>query len=308
MDRMIKRFGIKGAYGAEDMRETRKMFLGNVFIEPDFTDEKRIQVLRVRQSPLTRITVVDQNPEKAANMANAIVEELKIFINNIAISEAAQRRLFFEEQLKEVSDAVIESEEEIKVFQERTGLIKMDAQTDMVINKVANLQAQITANEIQRQVMESYTTSDNPDYQRVSETIKALKKELAKLEANEKNSRDNQTPTSTIPALGLEYKRILRQLRFNETLYEIMIKQYEAAKLDESKEAALIQVIDKAVPPEVPSRMRRWGGMKALGVVVFALFFSCFLAFFMEFHERSSRNGENSERLETLKKYLSFKK
>jgi uncharacterized protein involved in exopolysaccharide biosynthesis len=104
--------------------------------------------------------------------------------------------------------------------------------------------------------------------------------------------------------LGLEYKRKFRDLKFYETMNEILVKQYEMARIDESKDAFMIQVIDKAVPPAKESSTRIWGGSKALSSTVLAFIFSCFLAFFMEYREKSAKN----EKFETLKGYLSFRK
>jgi uncharacterized protein involved in exopolysaccharide biosynthesis len=308
-NRLIERFNLKKRYTAEGEKEkVYKLFWENVYIEPSFDNTGRFRLNRGPNSPLIRISVVDQNPEKAAEIANAIVEELKNFVNNIAISEASQRRLFFEEHLRQAHEALLKSEEDIKTFQEKTGIFRVEAQTGMTIQKIASLQGQITAKEIELQVMKSYSTTGNPDVQRVEETIKALKKELSKLEANENYSKDMIIPSGTIPALGLEYTRIYRQLKFNETLYEIMVKQYEAAKIDEAKDATIIQVIDRAVPPEKPNKTRTWGGRKALGVTFLIFVFSCFLAFFFEYRERASQDKGSNERIETLKRYLSFKK
>jgi uncharacterized protein involved in exopolysaccharide biosynthesis len=303
-DRIIERFKLKELYRAKDLEATRKKFFNNLTIQPDFTDKSRVSLLKGPQSPLMRIFVRNQDPEKAASIANAIVEELKSFIRNFAITEASQRRLFFEEQLKQTREALIKAEDDIKTFQEKTGLLKVDTQTSITIEKIAGLQAQITAKEVELQVMRSYSTSSNPDFQRVEETIKVLKSELAKLGANTNIGKNLIIPTGTIPSLGLEYQRKFRELKFNETLNEILVKQYELAKIDESKDAFLIQVIDKAVPPEKKKTTRTWGGSKALSTTVFAFLFSCFLAFFMEYREKAPKN----ERLATLKGYLSFRK
>jgi capsule polysaccharide export protein KpsE/RkpR len=301
-DRIIERFRLKESYGSEGMEKTRKKFSENITIEPDFTNKSPLSFRGV-QSPLMKIFVRDKNPERATNIANAIVEELQKFINNIAISEASQRRLFFEEQLRQAREALIKAEDDIKTFQEKTGLLKVETQTAMTIEKVANLQAQITAKEIDLQVMRSYSTVSNPDVQKVEETIKVLKNELAKLGANTNYGKNSIIPTGTIPSLGLEYQRKFRELKFNETLYDILAKQYESAKIDEAKDAFLIQIIDKAVPPDKETTVRKFGLKKALATTSFAFFFSCFLAFFMEYREKATKN----ERLETLKGYLSFK-
>jgi uncharacterized protein involved in exopolysaccharide biosynthesis len=306
--KIIERFKLKELYRAKELKKARIKFLEHLTIEPDFTDKKnQASLLKGLQGPeslLTKISFRDQDPERAANIANAIVEELKIFLNNIAISEASRRRLFFEEQLKNTRKDLNSSEDDMKMFQEKTGLLKVDTQTTITIEKIAGLQAQITAKEIELEVMRSYSTASNPDFQRVEETIKVLKNELAKLGANKDYGKNLIIPTGTIPSLGLDYQRKFRELKFNETLYEIMVKQYELAKIDESKDTVLIQVIDKAVPPDQKNTTRTWGGKKALASIVFAFLFSCFLAFYMEYREKAPKN----ERLETLKGYLSFRK
>lgn len=303
-DRLMNRFNIKKAKGTEDTEDARRDFLKRIKITPDFTDKKGF---KLNESPLMKISVKDQNPQRAADIANAIVEELNIFVNDIAISKVSQRRLFFEKQLKQASDALIASEGDIMMFQERTGVLKVEDQTSMVIEKIANLQAQITAQEIQLQVMQSYSTASNPDVQRIEETVKALKKELTKLENKNSGSKDLLIPTGSIPSVGLKYKRLFRELKFNEALYEIIIKQYEAAKLDEAKDATLIQVIDKAVPPKKKGSVRKLGRAKAATITVLAFLLSCLIAFAMEYKERASGNKEFNVRIKTLWRYLSFK-
>jgi capsule polysaccharide export protein KpsE/RkpR len=303
-ERIIERFNLKSYYDKKDSEKITKAFFKDIWIEPDFTDEKRSSLLRKQQSPLIKINVKNQDAQKAADIANGIVEELKIFINNLAITEASKKRLFFEEQLKHANEALIKSEDDMKAFQQNTGLLTAETQTEMSIKKMAELQAQITAKEIELQVMSSYTTASNPDMQKVVELIKILKKELAKLETSERHGKDLMIPAGSMPSLGLDYKRKFRQLKFDETLYDILVKQYEMAKVEEARDPILIQVIDKAIPPEKKKTTRTWGGGKALSTTMFAFLFSCFLALFLEYREKAPRN----ERLETLKKYLSIRK
>ncbi len=305
--KMIDRFNLRGVYAADDVEHARSVLFKHVKIKPDFTDPDQFRASRSGQSPLMRIIVKDQNSKRAAEIANAIVEELNIYINNIAISQVSMRRLFLEKQLKLISDALIESEEEVKLFQEKTGLFKVEIQTSQVINKIANLQAQITAQEIKLQVMKSYTTANNPDFQQIEETIKALKNELAKLELSESKNKD-LIRADSIPALGLQYNRIFRRYKFNETLYGITLKQYEAAKLDEARDATIIQVIDKAVPLEKPKTVRIFGRKKALIVTILFFIFSCLLALAMDFYERSSMNNQYIEKIISHTKNFPFQK
>ena len=244
-NKIIQRFALKTVYNAKNMNMARKEFHAHLTIKPDFTEEKQFN-LRRQRSPLTKISFRSNNAQKAAEIANAIVEELKLFVNKIAISEASQKRLFFENQLKQSHDSLIKSEEDMKAFQEKTGILEVRGEMNINIDKFA-------------------------------------------------------------PALMLEYKRVFRQLKFEETLYEILVKQYEMAKIEESKDAFLLQVIDKAVPPEKLKKMRIFGFSKALGVTFMVFMFSCFLAFAKEVSERSANNKNRNTRIATLKRYLSFK-
>jgi capsule polysaccharide export protein KpsE/RkpR len=69
----------------------------------------------------------------------------------------------------------------MRAFQEKTGILKADLQTGTVIESIANLRAQLVAKEVELNVMRSYSTPNNPDLQRIEETIKGLKKELGKI-------------------------------------------------------------------------------------------------------------------------------
>jgi capsule polysaccharide export protein KpsE/RkpR len=183
-------------------------------------------------------------------MANAFVEEMIGVSRGLALTEAAQRRLFFEEQLKDVKLALARAEEEIKGFQEKTGAFKVDDQARTVIQGIGSLRAQIAAREVQYKVAQTFATPQNPDLQRIEEELRGLKAELNKMEQRGGNSPDPLMPTGRMPSVGMEYLRKLRDVKYNEILYELLAKQYEMAKLDEARDAAVIQVIDKAVQPE----------------------------------------------------------
>jgi len=293
-DRIIDRFNLMELYKAEYREDARKQLFEDV-LEAE-TD---------KDTDIITIDVEDKDPKRAADMANAFVEELKNLTKGLAVTEASQRRLFFEEQLKDIKMALVKAEEEMQGFQEKTGALQVDAQTKAIIEGIAMLRAQIAAKEVQLRVMRTYATAQNPDFQRAEDELNGLKAELGKLEAKGGSGHDSLIPTGRIPEIGTEYIRKLRDLKFNETLYELLAKQFEAAKLDEAKEAAVIQVIDKAIPPEKRAKPKR---ILMILIATFTGFFlSIFVAFFAEYKERASKDPENKERFETLKRYAAFR-
>ena len=293
-DRIIDRFNLMELYKADYREDARKELLEDVLgAETD------------KDSGIITISVEDKDPKRAADMANAFVEELKNLTKGLAVTEASQRRLFFEEQLKDTKMALVKAEEEMQGFQEKTGALQVDAQTKAIIEGIAMLRAQIAAKEVQLKVMRTYATAQNPDFQRAEDELNGLKAELGKLEAKGGSGHDTIIPTGRMPEVGTEYVRRLRDLKFYEDLYELLTKQYEAAKLDEAKEAAVIQVIDKAIQPEKRAKPKRT--LMVLIATFTGFFLSIFVAFFLEYKESASRDPENKERFETLKRYAAFR-
>ena len=292
-DKIIDRFNLMKLYEADYREDARKQLLEDVFeAETD------------KDSGIITISIEDKDPKRAADMANAFVEELKNLTKGLAVTEASQRRLFFEDQLKDTKMALVKAEEGMQGFQEKTGALQVDEQTKAVIEGIAMLRAQIAAKEVQLRVMRTYATAQNPDLQRAEDELKGLKAELGKLEATGGSGHDPLIPTGRMPEIGTEYVRKLRDLKFYEDLYELLTKQYEAAKLDEARYAAVIQVIDKAIPPEKIAKPKK---LLIILIATFTGFFlSLFVAFFAEYKEKALEEPENKKRFETLKKYAIF--
>ncbi|OGW31696.1 MAG: hypothetical protein A2X54_09555 [Nitrospirae bacterium GWF2_44_13] len=294
LDRVIDRFDLMKLYKSKYRDHARHILLDSLKAHED------------RKSGIITIGFEDKDPQKAAEIANALVEELRHFNKNIAVTEASQRRLFFEEQLKLAKEGLFNAEESLKGFQEKTGVIKLDTQAAMVVEGIAQLRAQVAAKEVQLKVMKTYATPQNPDIQRIEEEIRGLMDQIGRLEAKS-GSRNSAAVISTgrISSLGTEYIRKMREFKYNETLYELLLKQYTSAKLDESRDATLIQIIEKAIPPEKRVKPKR-RQMVMLATFV-GFFLSVFAAFFMEYKDKASNDPENRERIEAIKRYAAFR-
>jgi capsule polysaccharide export protein KpsE/RkpR len=178
----------------------------------------------------------------------------------------------------------------------------VSSQAKAVIDGIAKLKAEIVAKEVDLRVLKTYSTPNNPDVKKAEEGLKGLKAEMNNLMTKNKIEHEPLMPTGEAAGLGLEYGRKLRNLKFYETLYELLIKQHEAARLDEAKDATIIQVVDKAEPPEKRFKPKRRQMVMIAGVVGF--FLSIFAAFIMEYTEKSSSNPENRQRMDEIKKHF----
>ena len=238
-DAVIKRFGLMARYGKKKMTDVRLKF------------ENRSTVILGAKDGLIRITVTDSDPNMAADIANGYVDEFRKLSAGLAITEASQRRAFFQQQLLEANESLANAEEAMKQTQQSTGVLQVDSQARSLIESAAVLRAQIVAEEVQIQAMRSYATEDNPEMVLAEHQLTALKEQLAKLSGSDVNSNsDIIVPKGNIPQAEMEYLRKLRDLRYRGTVEELIAKQFEVAKLDEARQGAIIQVADVAVPPD----------------------------------------------------------
>ncbi len=230
-------------------------------------------VAEAAKNGLITITVQDHDPVRAAGLANGYVDQLYQMNAKLAIGEAAQRRLFFDEQLNAEKTALAAAEEDLKQTEEKTGVIQLTGQAEMTIASIANIQAEIQSREVELEVTRTFATDHNPDVTRLQQEIASLKSQLATLENSQQKMApgDVQVPSGKVPEVGLAYLRKAREVKYHETLFELLAKQREAATLDEAKSAPLIQVVDHAEVPEQKSGPPRILIILGCGVLGFIL-------------------------------------
>ncbi|GFE58596.1 Wzz/FepE/Etk N-terminal domain-containing protein [Geobacter sp. AOG1] len=290
LDRMVDRFNLLVVYNVKYREDARREF------------SKALKIKDDKKSSIIALGVEDRDPKRSADMTNALIEELKDVTQNIALTEASQRRLFFEEQLKNVKTALTRSEESLKGYQEQTGVIEIKEQAKALIDSIARLHAQIAAKEVELKVLKTHATQRNPDRQQVEEELRGLQEQLAKLQSKKGSNSDTLVPTGKMPEAGAGSLRKIRDVKYNETLYELLAKQYEIAKIDEARDAAIIQVLDKALPPEKKVKPNR---LNLIATTAFMSFFLAILAaFFMEYRNKTINDPGNREKLDLLKNYV----
>jgi len=289
-DAMIARFKLQDLYETETLVDTR-LYL-----------ESKVSFSAGREGIIV-VEVEDKDPTRAADMANAYGEELQKLNQGLAITEAGVRRGFFELQLKQVKDNLAEAEVQLRGVQQKTGLLKLDDQGRAIIEAVASMRAQIAVKEVQLASMRSYATDDNPDYRRMREELAALRSQLEQLEKTSSSRTPNVlVPTGAIPELAMDYIRKLRDVKYYEVMFELMAKQFELARLDEAKDAVVVQIIDKAAPPDKKHKPRR-----TLIVVFLTALSFCFavvLVFVREGFGRLMADPTRAGKLRSMKKQL----
>lgn len=197
-----------------------------------------------KDSGIISISVDDKDPKRAADMANAFVVDLKKINLQLNLNSAGRERVFLEARLKKVKHDLGQAEDRLKDFKKKHQVLSIDDQATAVISAIAQLKGQLSSQEVQLGVLRSYQTEQNPEVLKLQDGIVQLKAQIQKLEqspAGKKISRDIFIPTSEVPDLGVQYARLLRDFKVQETLYELLTKQYEMAKINEARDTSTIR-------------------------------------------------------------------
>lgn len=253
-DAIIGAFDLQKVYRAPDMTAARQKLSDNTRIDSE-------------KSGLIAISVIDRDKKRAAAIANAYVGQLHALTQSLAVTEASQRRLFYEQQLARAGEALVSAKLAFQQVQQTKGLVSLDAQAKAMIEGLAELRAKIAAKHVELQALRSYSTDRNPDVEIVQRELAALEAEASRLEQRNHTSDAGGLGLGEFPGAGREYMSAEHELAYRQTLYDLLIKQYDVAQLDEAKEAAVIQVVEPALEPERKSSPKR-----AIIVVVFTLF------------------------------------
>jgi tyrosine-protein kinase Etk/Wzc len=210
--------------------------------------DKIVKIKAGKKDGIITIIAEDEDPKKAAGIANGYIDELGNLVAEMSISDAGKNRRFLEERLVRAHSDLARAEEAMKAFQFKNKAIDVPDQAKASIEGVALLRAQLATQEIQLASLRSYLTDSSREVTFLKASITDIKGQIARLEG--KSSASSIPSVASIPALGQEQVRLLREFKIQETLVELLTKQNELAKLTEAKNINTVQVIQKARVPD----------------------------------------------------------
>lgn len=251
-DRIVERFKLMELYEAKFRFEARK------------TLKENVRISLGKKDGLITVEADDKDPQLAAEIANQYVTELRRLTSELALTEAQQRRAFFEGQLKNSRAKLAEAQQALQRGGFNAGALK--AEPKAAAENFAQIKAQLTGAEVRLQALRRTLTDSAPEVQQQASLVGALQGQLLKLEGTAEN------------ASGSDYVGRYREYKYQEALFELFSKQFELARLDESREGGLIQVVDVATPPERKSKPKRamlaisGTALSALALVFMTLF------------------------------------
>ena len=271
-DALIERFKLVEKYEVKLKTDARTALTGSVRIVSG-------------KDGLISVEVDDKDPKFAADLGNAHVDELRNLLGRLAVTEAQQRRMFFEKQLQITKENFTKADLALKSSGINSSVLKTSPAS--AVEAVARLKAGISVQEVKLGTMRNYLTESSPDFKQALSELGALKTQLAKAEKEEPVSKD-----------ASDYVARYREFRYQETMLELFAKQFELAKVDESREGAVIQVLDIAEPPERKAKPK-----KAIIAIVATLasgFAFLLFVFIRSALKSASQNQETRQRIRTL--------
>ncbi len=274
-DELIERFKLQERYEKKFKDDTRK----------ELTENARATS---GKDGIITIQVDDKDPKFASDLANAHVDELQKLLAKLAVTEAQQRRAFFEKQLTQVKEKFTEAEQALRATGVSSSVLKSNPTSALAA--VAGLKAQVTAQEVKVGAMRGYLAETAPDFKQAMTELANLRAQLAKQEKDE--------PAAAAAGRG-DYVAKFREFKYQETLFELFARQFEMAKVDESREGAVIQVLDAAQPPERKSKPKK--ALIAIIATLAAGFALLLFVFIRQALRHASQDGESSQKMATLK-------
>ena len=250
-DRLIDQFDLLHVYDVKFRYRARTKLLSQTTI------------IAGKKDGLITVSVDDTDAHRAAALANQFVTELRRLTSTLAVSEAQQRRVFFQNQLEETKAKLIAAQTALQQSGFSQGALNTEPQA--AASGYARMRGELAAAEVKLEGLRGSLANTSPEVRQQSATVTAIENQLRTLEnaaASEQSSPD--------------YVSKYRGFKYEETLFDLMAKQYEIARVDESREGALIQVVDSAKIAEQKSWPRRilfaaGGGLVGLLLISSAL-------------------------------------
>lgn len=284
-DSLIEKLKLKERYGSRVIEEARRDLTNNVSLSLE------------KGSNLIVIEAQDTDPQFAAKLANQQVEELRMLLSRLAVTEAQQRRLYYEQQIKKTQISLASVEARYKQAQEKSGMQMTSLIADATVRAGVEIRGQIISKEIQMQALSRFATSQNPDMQRIGSELAALRAQLLKYEQG--TGQTTATPSQQ------EALQAYRELKVQEAMLNSFVGQFEMAKIEESKEGPPIQVVDPALTPEIRSKPVRRTMVLSGGVI--GLLLGILAALAKYYLGKLKTSEDDNLPLQELKRSWSFK-
>lgn len=220
------------------------------------------------------ITTTAPTPSLASNITNYIVTQLNKTIIDLKIKKSKLNREFLEARVNEIKDSLRNAENQMKVFQEKTGMFEAESQTKAILEQLAQLQASVAEKQTEYSIFQEIYGNSSPQAANAKIVAKEFAAKLKNIEGG-KDSVNTLLSLNKLPQNVIDYFRHFRDVEVYTNILEFELPLYEQAKFQEQKDVPILQVIDNAIPPAKRSYPKRvlTAGLISIGMILFAFIF-----------------------------------
>jgi capsule polysaccharide export protein KpsE/RkpR len=251
-DRLIDRFDMRKVYHDRYWQDARKDLAENTNISED------------RKSGVITIAVTDRDPHRAAQLAQAYVDELDRLVARVSTSSARRERLFIEQRLQAVKQELDAASRQFSEYASQNTTIDVTAQAKATVEAAAKLEGEMIAAESELEGLEQIYTKNNVRVRSLQARVDELRLQLHRIGGDTSDPVPGKVKASQefpsirqLPLLGVKWGDLYRETKIQETVYELLTQQYELAKIEEAKEIPVVKVLDPSDVPEKPLPKRR---------------------------------------------------
>ncbi len=249
---IIQHFDLLHVYRTKYMADARKELSSRSTISQD------------KKSGIISITVTDKDPNRARQIAHDYVDELNILITRLSNSNARRERIFLDDRLKTVTLELNQATQALGEFSSRHGTENIQDQAKAMLDATGKLQGELIVAEGNLKSLEAIYGPDNARVQAAKARITELRSNLQEMsgaghEENESASTSDEIYPSLrqLPLLGETYFDLYRRTTMLETIYVLLSKQDEIAKVEEAEETPSVKILDEPNVPEKKSSPHR---------------------------------------------------
>ena len=230
--------------------------------------DSRTALSEDRESGVITVTVTDRDRYRAQAIAKAYFDELNHLVADRNTSAAHRERVFIEERLKAVKQDLDAAAQTLSRFSSRYGTVEPAEQGKAALGVTANLQIQLAFAEAELQGQEQIYTPNNIRLAALRARVAELRRVLGKIggqrEAPKGEAPKGEAPKGQpmgssdpaypsmreLPLLGMTFEDLLLRVKLQEAVYEALTKQYEMAKVEESRELPSVKPLDEPAVAE----------------------------------------------------------
>ncbi|MFX0138554.1 MAG: GumC family protein [Candidatus Hodarchaeota archaeon] len=291
MGELIQSYDLKNIFKTKTDFDTYKML-------------RSITKISVSVEGIVSVSVTWYDKYLATEMANSFVEQLDKYNTETAMTTGKKYRIFVEQRLNENLDSLKKAENAFRNFQEKHRTIDLDVEIESLIEAIVQLKAEIILLEVQKGVAATPGDINNPYVKNIDIQLRELKKQLAKIEIGSKKESKNSfgagfsMPLKKLPEVALEYAGLIRDVKVQEAIYELLIQQYEQAKIMELKDTPTVQILDIAKPPDKKSVPKR--SLIVILAAVFSLILGVVTSYILESFEQLKKRPAEYEKWQAI--------